>query len=200
MTIILASQSPRRKEILEQMGFSSFLIRPAAGEEAPPNGLAPEQYVMALSAAKCREVAVTAPCDGLIIAADTIVCIDDVILGKPHTEDEATHMLKTLSGRSHTVFTGVTVMQNGVERTAFEQSDVFFHPLTDADIKHYIATGEPMDKAGSYGVQGYGAMFVERIEGDYFNVMGLPICKLAQMLKQFGVDPLEFAAEKGHSA
>ena len=200
MDIILASQSPRRRELLGQMGFTDFIIRPAQGEETIDPDLSPDKLVEALSAQKCAEVAALSNDDDLVIAADTVVAIDGTVLGKPRSIPDAFAMLSRLSGRHHTVYTGVTVSRNGETLTAHEATAVHFRPLTAEEIEAYIATGEPMDKAGSYGIQGYGAMLVEGISGDYFNVVGLPVCLLGRMLKQFGVDTMKLAAQKEHRA
>ena len=196
MSIILASQSPRRRELLGQMGLTDFIIRPARGEEVVDPALTPAQLVEALSAQKAAEVAASAGSDDLVIAADTVVAIDGKVLGKPHSTDEAAAMLSRLSGRAHTVYTGVTVRRGEATLTRHEATDVRFRTLTADEIAAYIATGEPMDKAGSYGIQGFGALLVEGIAGDYSNVVGLPVCCLGRMLKEFGVDALALAAEK----
>lgn len=196
MSIILASQSPRRRELLGQMGISDFIIRPAQGAEVVDPALSPAQLVEELSRQKALEVSATAQAGDLIIAADTVVAVDGRVLGKPHSRDEAVEMLTALSGRSHTVYTGVTVRRDGEALTEHEATAVRFRPLTPAEIAAYAATGEPMDKAGSYGIQGYGALLVEGIEGDYFNVVGLPVCRLGQMLIRFGVDTLALCGQK----
>ena len=195
MKIILASQSPRRRELLERMGITGFKVIPARGEEIAARSLTPDQLVEELSRRKCAEVAALRPKD-LIIAADTVVATNNRVLGKPRSEEDAARMLATLSGRLHTVYTGVTVSLEGKTITSHEMTSVRFRTLTQADIIRYIATGEPMDKAGAYGIQGYGCTLVESISGDYYNVMGLPVCRLARMLARFGVDPLALAAEK----
>lgn len=190
MAIILASQSPRRRQLLEQMGFTDFLIRPAQGEELADPNLDPGGLVEALSRQKALEISASADPEDLIIAADTVVAVDGQVLGKPHSIQQAREMLSALSGREHTVYTGVTVCRGGQILTQHETTAVRFRPLTAQEIDAYIATGEPMDKAGSYGIQGRGALLVEGISGDYFNVVGLPVCRLGRMLTQFGVDPL----------
>lgn len=190
MKLILASQSPRRRELLERMGLTQFEIRPAVGEETASSDLSPAQLVEELSRQKAREVVQTAGADDLIIAADTVVAADDRVLGKPHTRDEAVEMLRFLSGRTHTVYTGVTVQQGDRALTQHEATHVLFRPLTEAEIRAYVDTGEPMDKAGAYGIQGRGCVLVEGIRGDYYNVMGLPVCRLGLMLREFGVEPL----------
>ena len=195
MKIILASQSPRRRELLERMGITDFEVIPARGEEIAIRTFGPDQLVEELSRRKCAEVAAGRPED-LVIAADTMVAVNNRVLGKPRTEDDAARMLATLSGRLHFVYTGVTVARGERMLTQHEMTSVRFRTLTQADIIRYIATGEPMDKAGAYGIQGYGSVLVEGISGDYYNVMGLPVCRLARMLVRFGVDPLALAAEK----
>ena len=195
MNIILASQSPRRRELLERMGIENFKVIPAQGEELATRTLTADQLVEELSQRKCAEVAAAHPTD-LIIAADTVVSIHNRVLGKPRSEDDAARMLAALSGKLHLVYTGVTVAKEGRTLTQHEVTSVRFRTLTQADIIRYIATGEPMDKAGAYGIQGYGSVLVEGISGDYYNVMGLPVCRLGRMLLRFGVDPLALAAEK----
>ena len=192
MSIILASQSPRRRELLGQMGISNFIIRPAQGEEKAAPGLSPAQLVEALSLQKGLEVAASAAPGDIVISADTVVAVDGRVLGKPHSRQEAAAM----SGRAHTVYTGVTVCRDGETLTQHEATAVHFRPLTPGEIDAYVATGEPMDKAGAYGIQGYGALLVEGIEGDYSNVVGLPVCRLGRMLARFGVDVLALCAQK----
>ena len=196
MAIILASQSPRRRELLGQMGISDFIIRPAQGEEKAAPGLSPAQLVEALSLQKGVEVAASAAPGDLVISADTVVAVDGRVLGKPHSREEAAAMLASLSGRTHTVYTGVTVCRDGDVLTEHEATAVRFRSLTSGEIAAYVATGEPMDKAGAYGIQGYGALLVEGIEGDYCNVVGLPVCRLGRMLARFGVDVLALSVQK----
>ena len=191
MSIILASQSPRRRELLAQMGVPQFEVVPALGEEIASPGLSPAQLVEVLSRQKAEEVAVQAGPDDVVIAADTVVAVDGAVLGKPRDPADAARMLSLLSGRAHTVYTGVTVRRGTFSLTAHEATQVRFRPLTQSEISAYIATGEPMDKAGAYGVQGKGALLVERIDGDFFNVMGLPVGLLARLLKGFGIDLME---------
>ena len=199
MKIILASQSPRRRELLERMGITDFEVIPARGEEIATRSLTPDQLVEELSRNKCAEVAAAHP-DDLIIAADTVVTVNNRVLGKPRNEEDAARMLTALSGRLNMVYTGVTVSLSGETVTEHEITSVRFRALTQADIIRYIATGEPMDKAGAYGIQGYGCVLVEGISGDYYNAMGLPVCRLAKMLARFGVDPLALAVEKEQRA
>lgn len=195
MRIILASQSPRRRELLERMGISHFDVIPAKGEERADPNLTPEQLVEELSRQKAAEIAADHP-DALIIAADTVVAVDGTVLGKPHDRDDAVRMLQALSGREHTVYSGLTVCWQGRSVTQHEATAVRFRPLTRDDIDHYVSTGEPMDKAGSYGIQGYGCTLVEGISGDYYNVVGLPVCRLGRILADFGVDVLALAEKK----
>lgn len=185
MDIVLASGSPRRRELLETLGLD-FRIVPARGEEIPPEGAGPAETVTALAKAKADEVAGLFP-EALVIAADTVVWAEGRILGKPRDEADARRMLHMLSDNSHEVYTGTALIYKGKSIAGAEKTKVFFRRLTDAEIDGYIATGEPMDKAGAYGIQGRAALMVKRIEGDYFNVMGLPLCRLGQMLEEIGV-------------
>lgn len=180
--MILASQSPRRRELLAFIS-PDFRVIPAVGEENIPDGAPPEQAVLALSRQKAEEV-FSANKGEVVIAADTVVAIDGKILGKPHSEAEACEMLSTLSGRIHSVFTGVCVIfaDGGMENFA-EETKVEFYPLTAEEINAYIATGDPMDKAGAYGIQEKGAANVKGIVGDFYNVMGLPVGRLARVLR-----------------
>ena len=195
MAMILASQSPRRRELLGQMGFS-FTVRPAKGEELPHPELTPAQLVEELARQKALEVSAEAEADDVVVAADTVVAIDGKVLGKPHDKVHAAQMLSALSGREHTVYPGVAVKRGETLLVEHEATQVRFRPLTEREIDLYIQTGEPMDKAGSYGIQGYGALLVEGIRGDYFNVVGLPICRLGRMLAQVGEDALAQCAQK----
>lgn len=191
MALILASKSPRRRELLAQMGLTDFEIHPAVGEELAEPGLTPPELVQALALHKAREVAEKFAHPGdLVIGADTIVVLNDQVLGKPHDEAHALEMLTALSGREHHVYTGVAVLQDGRELAQVEDTAVWFRDASQAELNRYIATGEPMDKAGAYGIQGRGGLLVSRIEGDYTNVVGLPIVRLASMLAQFGVTVL----------
>ena len=195
MAMILASQSPRRRELLGQMGFS-FTVRPAKGEELAHPELTPAQLVEELARQKALEVSAEAASDDVVVAADTVVAIDGVVLGKPRDKAHAAEMLSALSGREHTVYTGVAVKRGETLLVEHEATQVRFRPLTEREIDLYIQTGEPMDKAGSYGIQGYGALLVEGIRGDYFTVVGLPICRLGRMLAQVGEDALAQCAQK----
>lgn len=189
MSIILASQSPRRRELLERMGISKFEIIPAQGEERADRSLSPAQLVEELSQHKAAEIAVAHPSD-LIVAADTVVAIDGQVLGKPRSAQQACQMLSMLSGREHHVYTGVTVRRGSQAITEHEDTAVCFRPLTPEEIQAYVSTGEPMDKAGAYGIQGRGCVLVQGIRGDYYNVVGLPVCRLARIFAQFGVNGL----------
>ena len=190
MDIILASASPRRRELLEMLGVKNLKIIPARGEEQAPEGLDGGETVMALSRAKALEVAQSAGEDCVVIGADTIVELDGKMLGKPADEAEALCMLRSLSGRSHNVFTGVTVVCSGRVISEFEKTEVRFRGMTEREMLAYIKTREPMDKAGAYGAQGIGSLFVEALNGDFFNVMGLPLCRLGKMLEKLGVNLL----------
>lgn len=192
MGLILASGSPRRRQLLEQIGLT-FAVRSSDVDESVSPGLTPAQVVESLSARKGEAVAAEAVPGDLVLSADTVVALDGAILGKPRDRAEAEAMLTALSGRTHQVYTGVTLLQDGRRLTEHEVTAVTFRPLSPEEIAAYVSTGEPMDKAGAYGIQGLGALLVERLEGDYFNVMGLPLCRLGEMLAQFGVRPLEAA-------
>lgn len=187
MDIVLASGSPRRRELLQMLGVKELRVIPAVGEELAPAGLEPGELVKILASHKAREVAALCGEDDLIIAADTIVWHQGHVFGKPHSPEEAVDMLRSLSGCSHQVFTGVSVIRQGRELLEYEMSLVHFRTLDEDEIVRYVATGEPMDKAGAYGAQGKAALFVQGIDGDFFNVMGLPLCRLGQMLKEQGV-------------
>ena len=189
MSIILASGSPRRKELLEMLGVKELKIIPAKGEERPPENVGPEETVRALSLQKAREVAsLYADKDDIVLAADTIVWFHDRIFGKPHSAEEAVQMLTELSGNTHQVYTGVALIRGGTIVSECEISNVRFRNIDRREIAAYVATGEPLDKAGSYGAQGKGALFVQKIDGDFFNVMGLPLCRLDAMLKKLGYE------------
>ena len=184
MNVILASQSPRRRELLGLTGLD-FTVRAADIDETMNPDAAPADEVARLSREKA--LAVEREEDDLIIAADTIVVCDGERLGKPRSEQDAVRMLRLLSGRDHQVMTGLTVVRGGEAVTCTEVTDIHFRELSDREIRAYIATGEPMDKAGSYGIQGGAAMFVTGLKGDYFNVVGLPVCRLVTILRGFGL-------------
>lgn len=184
--IILASASPRRRELLEQAGFL-FEVKVSDAEEIITEK-APAKIVEELALRKAGAVA-AAEEDALVIGADTIVAISGEILGKPHSREEAFAMLSKLQGKTHQVYTGVALLSKeaGAEsRKVFsEKTDVTMYPMTDREIWQYIDTGEPMDKAGAYGIQGRAAIYIEKINGDYNNVVGLPIARLYQELKRY---------------
>ena len=185
--IVLASGSPRRQELLNRIGITDFDIRVPQTDEHYPAGLTPAQVVEYISREKADAATKLCTPEEIVITADTMVFLDDERLGKPRDEADALRMLTELQGRRHTVCTGVTVRQGDRILTESEETGVFFRPASEAELRAYIATGEPMDKAGAYGVQGKGALLVERLEGDFFNVMGLPVLRLSRMLAQFGV-------------
>ena len=187
---ILASGSPRRRELLRQLGFS-FTVIPSRLEETNQRGMEPRGHATYYAKEKAKEVAQRYP-EQWVLAADTIVVVAEEIFGKPVNVTEATAMLSRLSGRSHHVITGVCLLnaQCGVEESQTVETEVFMRRLDTADIEGYIATGEPMDKAGAYGIQGIGGCLVQRIEGSYSNVVGLPLCETVELLRRHRVaDP-----------
>ena len=185
LRVVLASQSPRRRELLDLVGIAHE-VRPADIDESAFPDEAPAAHCERLARGKAEALAAELN-DALVVAADTIVVIDDLILGKPADADDARRTLRRLSGRTHTVFTAVAVARAGALVSGVETVSVTFRPLDDAEIDAYVATGEPMDKAGSYGIQGFGATIVERIDGDYFAVMGLALVRLVKLLERVGV-------------
>ena len=184
--IILASKSPRRAELMQQIGLP-FTVCPADADESVAPELSPAEAVAEISRRKALAVRQMRNAGDIIVACDTVVALDHRIFGKPHTPEEAEAMLHQLSGRTHSVFSGLTVCCGTAVTSAVECTDVTFRMLSDSEITAYVKSGEPMDKAGAYGIQGLGAVLVERISGDYFNVVGLPLCRLAQMLRPFGI-------------
>lgn len=190
MNIILASASPRRRELLERIGLTGFTVAAPNVDESVEPGLSPAAMVEQLSLRKARAAAQNFGPEGLIIAADTVVALDGAVLGKPRDEEDAFAMLSSLSGREHHVYTGVTVLLGDRSVTRHEETAVTFRELSPEEIRGYIATGEPMDKAGAYGIQGVGALLVSGIRGDYSNVMGLPVFRLGRVLSGFGLDLL----------
>ena len=185
--LILASQSPRRQELLSRIGVGDFTVITSHADETYPEGLSPQKIVEHIARAKCAAVLPQVDASDLVIAADTMVFLGNEKLGKPKNEADALRMLTALAGRRHEVCTGVTVRRGDEETTFSETTEVWFRPAEKEELLAYIATGEPMDKAGAYGVQGKGALLVEKIEGDFFNVMGLPLAALGKVLRQFGV-------------
>lgn len=189
--IILASASPRRRELLDTVGIP-FSVCPSQGEEQI-RGASPKDVVEELSEQKAREVFVKTSGEVLVIGADTVVAAEGNILGKPKNRKEAIQMLKKLQGASHEVYTGVTMLsrdENGEQQKTFHvMTAVEFYPMSEEEIESYVDTGEPMDKAGAYGIQGKAGIFVKEIRGDYNNVVGLPVARLYQELKQIGMNP-----------
>ncbi|KAB2952342.1 septum formation inhibitor Maf [Heliorestis acidaminivorans] len=189
MNLILASASPRRKELLEGLNVS-FQVLPSHFDENSAEHISIEKRVLHLALGKAKKVAPQVT-DGIVIGADTVVIFNNLILGKPETEQEARQMLESMSGCSHRVITSLALIevkegQEVKEISAAEETTVFFRSLNDEVIDWYLATGESYDKAGAYGIQGYGALLVDRIEGDYFNVVGLPLRLLDLLLENLG--------------
>ena len=188
--IVLASGSPRRQELLRQIGLDAFGVVVPRADETYPAGLSPQDTVAHIARAKAEAAkALTAPED-VVVTADTMVFLDDERLGKPRDEADALRMLAALSGRRHTVCTGVTVRRGDKYKCFTVSTDVYFRSLSAEELRAYVASGEPMDKAGAYGIHGLGALLVERIDGDYFNVMGLPLLALSRTLREFGINLL----------
>lgn len=190
-SIYLASASPRRRELLDQLGVE-YRVAPAHIDESAQEGEAAATYVSRLARAKAAAVweAHAAAAPAPVLGADTVVVLEGKVLGKPADEADGRVMLEQLSGRSHQVLTAVAVQQNDVVHTALSESTVRFRTLTEAECKRYWATGEPADKAGAYAIQGKGAMFIERLEGSYSGVMGLPLFETAALLGRFGLSLL----------
>jgi len=189
-TIILASASPRRKEILEKTGLK-FKVDESSYEEETDSGLNPHELARFLSREKARDVAGRHR-NALVISADTIIVLRNRLFGKPRNEEQAREILKALSGKTHSVITGFTIIDTATKKEMSRsiESRVFFKRLNADEIDAYIRSGEPFDKAGAYGIQGLGAVLIKRIEGDFFNVMGLPLHALAGSLKKFGINIL----------
>lgn len=185
MELILASASPRRKKLLEKIGLP-FTVQPAKGEERITQK-SPAAVVMELSRQKAEEIAAAQTEDCIIIGADTVVAKGEKIMGKPKDAADAKQMLRSIADDCHQVYTGVTLIRTGAHPqsvTFQEKTDVFLYPISDAELDAYIASGDPMDKAGAYGIQGDFAIYVKRIAGDYYNVVGLPIGRVYQELKR----------------
>ena len=187
MKLILASTSPRRAEILHDAGFS-FAVVASAVDETPVPGESPTALVQRLADAKAELAAARAVGPAIILAADTVVTLEGHIFGKPRSSDDARHMLEALSGRTHAVVTGVTLIRlPDAERRSFVESTlVHFAQLSSEEVTRYLATGEPHDKAGAYAIQGHAGRYIPRIEGDYFNVVGLPLARVTQALAELG--------------
>lgn len=188
MELVLASASPRRQELLRQIGVR-FRVRPSQVDEQVSEPMMPGDLVDHLALAKARDVAAVEP-GALVLGSDTIVVVDDQVLGKPRDRADAIAMLQMLSGRSHQVMTGVALVAGSRELVGHEVTTVQFRPLTLGEIERYVDSGEPMDKAGGYGIQGRAAAMISGIEGDYFTVVGLPLSRTVLMLAQFGVNVL----------
>ena len=188
MSLILASASPRRQELLKLFGIP-FSVRVADIDETMDPAASAYDEVARLSREKA--LAVTREAGDIVIAADTIVVCEGRVLGKPHSEEEAFAMLLLLSGRDHQVMTGCTVLLGERAETFTEVTDLHFRELSEKEIRRYVASGEPMDKAGAYGIQGGAALFCEKMDGDYYNVMGLPVCRLGQVLKKCAPEIME---------
>lgn len=186
MRVILASSSPRRLQLLQQIGIEAE-VRPAAFDELSTGKMA-DEVVLANAVGKCQAVCAACGDKVPVIAADTVVVLDGKILGKPKDAADAVRMLTELSGRTHKVLTGVAVSFDGRQLAEVCETEVIFRNITAAEIADYVATGEPLDKAGAYGIQGRGAVFVEKINGCYNNVVGLPLTRLHLMLAKLGVD------------
>lgn len=188
--LILASSSPRRRELLKQLGLE-FRTLACPVDETPPPGLSPFELVELLAVRKAMAAARMLE-DGIVIGADTVVVWHGRVLGKPCDEEDAVEMLRRLQGIAHEVYTGVALVDAGSRKVLIEheKTRVFFRSLREEEIRRYVATGEPMDKAGAYAVQGLAAIFINGIEGCYTNVVGLPLARLAEMLKQFGYNVL----------
>lgn len=183
--IVLASSSPRRKEIFKLMGIKYIQKSADVDESIMDNDhVNPRQFVTRQSLNKCKEVSVQMDMDCVVVAADTIVYLNKEILGKPVSHDEAFFFLKKLSGKNHAVYTGITIKFRNIFYSQTEKTSVTFKNMSDSEIREYLATGEPMDKAGAYGIQGYGAQFIEKISGCYFNVMGFPIHRFYCLLEE----------------
>lgn len=181
MHLILASQSPRRRELMEGFGIP-FTVRSADIDETMDPKKDPFTEVARVSREKA--LAVAREPEDVVVAADTVVVLDGKVLGKPHSPEEAKEMLRSLSGRVHQVMTGLTVLRGSACISGTEVTQVRFRPLLEPEIDDYVATGEPMDKAGAYGIQGGAARFIPGIQGDYYNVMGLPVCRLGEILAE----------------
>ncbi|WP_044022695.1 Maf family protein [Bacillus sp. SG-1] len=185
--LILASGSPRRKELLQQIQLS-FSIEVSNADETFSSDLPPHEVVMELSKRKAVSVAARHP-EAFVIGSDTVVVYGNEILGKPSGAEHAKEMLRTLSGKTHSVYTGVAIVNNENEKMFYKKTDVTFWELTEEEIETYAASGEPLDKAGGYGIQGLGALLVKEIHGDYFSVVGLPISQVYRSLKEMGCHP-----------
>ena len=191
--IILASTSPRRKELLEQIGLE-FLIEPSGYEEDMNQKMSPEELARFLSHQKALDVAEKHKGeDSLVIGADTFIAFEGGVLGKPHTAEKAKEMLSAMSGKAHSVLSGFTIIDTKDDKIISKavETRVYFRDLSEEEINAYIASGEPLDRAGAYEIQGLGGLLVDKIEGDYTNIVGLPVTEVALALKEFGVNILK---------
>ncbi len=194
MNLILASKSPRRKELLESVGYE-FTIKDSDFDESriTPESDKPEEYVKALAFGKAQNVFDSLGCkdrkSSIVLGADTVVVSDKGIMGKPADEKEAVKMLSNLSGKKHSVYTAVALVGEDFSEVFYDKTDVYFYDLTDEEIEEYVMTGEPMDKAGAYGIQGKGKLLVRKIDGDYFTVVGLPVALTCRYLNKTEIKP-----------
>lgn len=196
--IILASASPRRRELLEQLNLP-FTVRPCGGDETIPENLPPRELVISIAEQKLKSAlsALTISAEDIVITADTLVFLDGTPMRKPRDESDAAAMLRALSGRTHEVCTGVALCRDGTFLSDAEVTRVRFAALREDEIAAYVHSGEPMDKAGAYAIQGCGALLVEQIRGDYYNVVGLPLRLLSQLLRRFGIDAFSYIEKIG---
>ncbi|MGM7636520.1 Maf family protein [Bacillus sp. Hm123] len=190
--LILASSSPRRKELLQRIGLP-FTVIVSEVDETISHPMSSEETVRQLASRKAHAVAKHHE-QAVVIGADTIVVLDEEILGKPKDRSEAKRMLSKLSGREHSVYTGVTIVQGKKEHVFYEKTNVTFWELSDEEVEAYLDSGEPFDKAGAYGIQGIGAVLVKKIDGDYFSVVGLPVASLYRQLQRFGLPGATFSS------
>ncbi|MEL3974387.1 Maf family protein [Rossellomorea oryzaecorticis] len=182
--LILASQSPRRKELLQQIQLSFSIMSSNVDETVAPH-LKPHEVVMELALKKAKEISVKHP-ESYVLGSDTVVALGECILGKPQSEEEAREMLVMLSGKTHSVYTGVAILKGEKQSLFYEKTDVTFWELTSQEIDEYIVSEEPFDKAGAYGIQGLGAKLVKEVKGDYFSVVGLPLSRVYRALREMG--------------
>ena len=188
MKLILASASPRRRELFDLLKLDYMVIPSNADENIPE--CEPGEYVMALAKLKAESVKANHS-DCCVVGCDTIVVLDSEIIGKPTSKENALEVISKLSGRTHTVYTGVCVLTDEIENVFYDCTEVTFHKLTEEEIRDYVNTGEPMDKAGAYGIQGPGSVLVDNVDGCYFTVIGLPLPKLYRALKEVGIDAIK---------
>lgn len=186
--IVLASASPRRRELLEQIGVTGLTVFPADADESVFSGLEPERMVVELSRLKAATAAKSFSEDCIVIGSDTAVVLDGQVMGKPRDPDRAREMISALSGRTHRVLTGLCLIRGQEERTALGTAEVTFRKLSEREIDGYCRLSEPYDKAGAYGIQGVAAAFAERINGDYYSIVGLPLCHTARLLSELGAE------------